>query len=404
MGEKTEPAWGVFPFSKEVLKQPDCMGNSFQADYILRYLEDSEINAKICVKEEKYIDKDFLIDYQMFHCRSFEDIKRITKRFHFFRKEFSAEELRDGLENNNGPFLKDLNDQYLGFVVVKPIEGEDGEPIIGRSLIRPYPDDGMRHFVKGNYDSSLFGIELNIQSLPFQSKDERVSACATIALWSALHPLKDTFDIPQRSPAEITELACTSPDDARKFPSTGLSLEQMINYIRRVGLDVEVLNLTNAPNDMGVQVFVRTYIDAGLPIIAALKLKKKVKVRNVEKITEKGHAVVISGYKLGEHRDLKNLFVHDDVFGPYLKVKPGENFLKWCYEWNTIRMYDEVILDKLLVPVYPKIRTNFARMNSEFQTISKDMEAKLGSVHYCELSLTNIRDYKKFCMCLAGQA
>jgi hypothetical protein len=37
-------------------------------------------------------------------------------------------------------------------------------------------------------------------------------------------------------------------------------------------------------------------------------------------------------------------------------------------------------------------------MNSEFQTISKDMEAKLGSVHYCELSLTNIRDYKKFLM------
>ena len=371
MGETEEPICSVFPFSKEYLKHPDLMGNSFQADYILRYLEDDENSAKTCIKESKYIDKDFIIDYQMFHCRSFENIERITKRFHFFKNEFSINDLEVALKTNKKEFLKGLNDHYLGLWIIKPLKGEDNEPIIGRSLIKPYPDKGLRYFVRGKYSSSLLGVRLNIESLPFQSKDERVSACATIALWSALNPLRELFEIPRHSPAEITEIACTSPDDARKFPSTGLNLEQMINYIRRIGLDVEILNLAKASNDIHVQTFIRTYINAGLPIIAALKLRQKVDNKGREVIIDKGHAVVISGYKLDEHRKLKVLFVHDDVWGR-LKVEPKDgNFLRWDYEWVKVRGYDEVILDKLLVPVYPKIGTSFSRMHSAYMKSNK---------------------------------
>lgn len=394
MEEIEEPTYSVFPFSKERLKQPELMGNSFQADYILRYLEDSENNVKSCIMEPKYIDKDFIVDYQMFHCRSFENINRITKRIHFFKNDILREDLQHALENNNDEFFIKLNNNYLGFVIIKPLIGEDNEPIIGRSLIKPYPEIGFRHFVKGKYSSSLFGVKLDIESLPFQSKDERVSACATIALWSALNPLREAFEIPRHSPAEITEIACTSPDDARKFPSTGLNLEQMINYIRRIGLDVEILNLSNAKNDTRVQIFIRTYIDADLPIIAALKLRKKFDYCGKEVSLDTGHAVVISGYRLDEHRKLKILFVHDDVWGPYLRVAPiDHNFLKWDYEWARARGY-EVILDKLLVPVYPKIRTTFSRMHSAFAKSNKETESKLGSVCHCELSLKNVQNYK----------
>ena len=182
-----------------------------------------------------------------------------------------------------------------------------------------------------------------------------MSACATISLWSALHPLKDIFEIPRHSPAEITEISFTSPDDARKFPPTGLSLEQMINYIRRIGLDVEILNLTNSPNDAGVQAFIRTYINAGLPIIAALRLKQTRDYNGREVIIDKGHAVVISGYKLDDHRKLKELFVHDDIFGPYLKVNPEPNFLKWDYEWKSQGSVLSKFLLKFYYPYYPNL-------------------------------------------------
>ncbi len=383
-----EPPCSVFPFSKAGLKQSELMGKSDQADYVLRYLDDDEIKAKTCIEESKYIDKDFIIDYQMFHCRSFEDVTRITKRFHFFANEFYLIDLNEALKSNDTEFFEELNKQYLGFAVVKPLNGPDDEPIIGRTLLKPYPDKGKRYFVKETYLVSLFGINLEIESLPYQSRDERVSACATISLWSALHPLKDAFETPRHSPAEITEISCSSPDDARKFPPTGLSLEQMINYIRRIGLDIEILNLTNSTNDIGAQHFVRTYIDAGLPIIAALRLKRGA-------IKNQGHAAVISGYKLDDHRRLSELFVHDDVFGPYLKVLPDPNFLKWHYEWQDLKHYEEVKLDKLLVPIYPKIRTNFARMHTEYFSVNKKLREKLGDGHYCELSLTTLRDYKE---------
>lgn len=398
MEEIEEPPCSVFPFSKAGLKDPDLMGKSNQADYILRYLGDEEIAAKTCIEECKYIDKDYIIDYQMFHCRSFEDIKRVTKRFHFFAKQFYFADFTEALKSNNKGFFEEVNKQYLGFVVVKPLPGPDGEPIIGRTLLKSYPDKGKRYFVKGDYSVSLSGINLKIQSLPFQSRDERVSACATISLWSALHPLKDAFEIPRHSPAEITEISCSSPDDARKFPPTGLNLEQMINYIRRIGLDIEILNLTTAPNDVGVQTFVRTYIDAGLPIIAALKLKQEKEISKDQKVyINKGHAAVISGYRLDENRNLSELFVHDDIFGPYLKVLPDGpdmNFLNWNYEWKPRKW--EVRLDKLMAPIYPKIRTNFARMVSEYFQANKKVGEKFGAGHRCELSLTTVNDYKIF--------
>jgi len=105
MEDTEDSTYSVFPFSKEHLKKPELMGNSSQADYILRYLADRENNAKSCIIEYKYIDKDFIIDYQMFHCRSFDNINRITKRIHFFKNDISIDNLRHALENNDGVFF-----------------------------------------------------------------------------------------------------------------------------------------------------------------------------------------------------------------------------------------------------------------------------------------------------------
>jgi hypothetical protein len=76
----------VFPFSPTALKSH--FGNSYQAQYLIRYL--SDLNAKTCVYEEEYIDRDYIIDYQKFYSRSFENHKRFTKRVHFFTVDFSA--------------------------------------------------------------------------------------------------------------------------------------------------------------------------------------------------------------------------------------------------------------------------------------------------------------------------
>jgi len=282
-----------------------------------------------------------------------------------------------------------LNRSYLGFIVVRPINNSDKNPIIGRTLLKTYPMQEGRRFVTGEYSASLFGIELKIRSLPFQMQDLGVSVCATVALWSALHPLKDAFDIVRRSPAEVTDISSTSPNKDRKFPSTGLTIEQIINYIRLVGLDVETMS---AGDSIDINIFIKTFIDAGFPIIAALSINNEAR-----RIKKKFHATVISGYKTDASLNVTELFVHDDRVGPFCRVNPGSSLYSWNYELCVGG--NVIVLDKLMVPIYPKIRTPFMYMDIIYRNIRNRarIDFKEDYINYhTELYLMSNRDYKKF--------
>ena len=253
-----------FPFSPNVLREKEFLGNSNQARYLIRYLHD--LGAKTCIAEEEYIDKDYMIDFQKFYVRSFEKIGKFTRRFHFFNKDFEEKDFLKALKSNDKEVIDMLIEHYLGFTVVKPLEGADRNRIIRRTLLKTYSkevDGDKRIFIKGKYSASLFGIRLEIESLPFQVQDQGVSACATIALWSAIQPLADIFGIRRDSPAEITEFATSIPTYSRKFPSSGLGIEQMINYIWLLGLDTEVIR---AVDDKTISTAIKAYINAGFPL------------------------------------------------------------------------------------------------------------------------------------------
>ncbi len=367
----------VFPFCSENLKI--LLGGSAQGKYIYGYLK--TLGAKTCVLEKEYIDKDFTVDYQKFYCRSFKDGGKFTKRIHFFTEFFNTDKFKYALINNDVCFL---SESYLGFVVIRPIEDQDGQPFIGRTILKTYPasESKKRCFITGEYTSSLFGIPLVIKSLPFQAQDQGVSACATIALWAAIHPLRSLFGIPGHSPAEITEMSTSLPAPFRKFPSDGLTMEQMVNYIKLIDLDVEYID---AINDDVIQTAVKAYIRAGLPIIANLNLKHE---------TLPGrHAVVISGHKEDKMGNVVELYVHDDGIGPYSRVLPNGDFKHWKNEWNDHGY--EVELEKLLVPIYPKVRLPFCRMYVEYSRIKADLGSHISDFDL-ELYLTSVGEYKRF--------
>jgi hypothetical protein len=328
--------------------------NSSQGRYLFHYLKgrnlSTKLSAKTCVLEKKYIDKDYMIDYQRFYSRSFDDHEKFTKRIHFFSEDFSTVDFKEALENNS---IGDLmnSKSYMGFVVIRPIKNSEEKWLIGRTLLKTYPEEvngGKRVFVKNDYDASLFGIPLSVKSLPFQVQDQGVSMCATIALWTAFHPLCDTFDIVKHSPAEITEVATSFRSELRAIPSGGLTFLQMINYVRSTGLDIEV----------------------------------------------DWHAVVISGYRSNSSREVKELYVHDDTIGPYSRVKPDGDFKFWENEWMNERGYDEVALEKLLIPVYPKLRLTFARINRYYVEMKERINLSEPYI-YLGLYLTTVQGYKQ---------
>lgn len=113
------------------------LGHSNIAEYLFKYLND--LKAKTYVIENEYIDKDYLIDYSNFYARSFDVKEKFTLRLHFFSAYFPKEDIKQVLIECDDKILEKLNDRYLGFIVIKPIPDSNGNPIIGRTILKTYP-------------------------------------------------------------------------------------------------------------------------------------------------------------------------------------------------------------------------------------------------------------------------
>lgn len=371
----------LFSYSPINLKR--YLDDSFQARYLISYLND--LSCRTCILEDNYVDKDYLIDYQKFYARSFSNEERYTKRIHFLTNDFSEPEFEESLKTGN---ITSLQKSYLGFIVVRPIKGSDRNRLIGRTILKSYPmkiGDERRIFIKNNNEASLFGMPLSVESLPFQVQDHGVSACATIALWVALYPLTNAYGLTKYSPAEITDIATNFPSELRKFPSIGLTWEQMIAFIKHLDLDVETINIDKSDPNI-VPLAIKAFINARYPLIGALTLTGPGK----ESLY---HAVVISGYRYDVHGNLKELYVHDDTIGPYSRVKSSNNFINWENEWKD-RGY-EVTLEKLLIPIYSKVRLTFTRIYYRYGEIKGEIVKSRADLDL-ELLLYTVQDYKNY--------
>lgn len=394
------------------------LGNSNQADNIYKYLQDEEVNAKTAVIEPKYIDKDYFIDYAGFYARSFEKIERCTKRVHFFSGQFDQKTFENVLVRCTKKKVNSLGN-YLGFVVIKQFKDQNGnsDPQIGRTLLAPYStkaksNSDKRKFIQSRYRPSLYGIDLCIETLPFQAQDHAVAACATTSLWIANSQLMTLFQTPRLSPIEVTNRATSLIEYDRNLPNKGLTTRQMLAFLKSVELDFEYIYLGDLKNDENeirelVPDTVKVFVDAKIPIIAGLSLIKydgdniDPETGRRKELAHDNHAVVISGYRQDSFGKLNRLYVHDDQIGPYSRVENGSNgglFLKWKNEWVIDPRYgpipdtpyDDVILDDLLFPLYPKIRLSYR----EVYLYCLQLRETYTNFDF-QLQLVTINDYKR---------
>jgi len=127
---------------------------------------------------------------------------------------------------------------YLGFSVLRPLP----ESPIGRTVLATFSRDAdkghKREFqTTRNYRVHLAGFELSVDGLAFQQQDQGVSACATTALWSAMHCVASKEGLPVSAPAEITEAASRYFLAAgRALPSEGLNVHQICEATRAADL------------------------------------------------------------------------------------------------------------------------------------------------------------------------
>ena len=309
----------------------DELGKSDQVEYLKNYLKD--LGAKKLLIEPNYFDRDYLSEFSTFYSTSTRGYKNICKRLHFFSDQNVSRELFLKGAGGNKKALNSLQENYLGFCVLRPITA-----CLGRTVLKWYedkePSTNKRVISHRNYKCHIAGVELKIQGLAWQQQDKGVGACATVALWSALQAsaFDDFHTVP--TTVEVTKAGHkTASLGARTFPSEGLHDYQLYEAIKELGLSpmVQSGDLRNERLFRKSRFIssVASYIRSGYPVILLGKLQYGEQEAN--------HAVCITGFREKQADEIKStkslilmdqaseiLYIHDDNIGANARFRIKE--------------------------------------------------------------------------------
>ncbi len=347
------------------------VGTFKQAKYLAGYLGSK--GAKSIVVEKEYIDGDYLEDFATYYVRCFEKYSSRCKRLHFFSTEFDVAAFDRDLacrdETRDGTYQS----CYLGFVVVRPLP----RAVVGRTLLKTYDPEGYRRRFRAirKYDVSLFGIHLEIESLPFQEQDSVIAACATVALWTAFHKTAGLFATTAPRPAVITNAANAVRPAKRIMPSRDLRIDQMCEAVRAVGLEPQVEPI--GPRTP-LASLLYGYLEMDVPVVL-------VGCQRGDRAA--GHAITVVGYAMGDAGSdiverpvngvvsiaskVDRLFVHDDNVGPFARLKfldaaehnadARNDKIPFLLQGSDIDGEPEPWFTPLvaLIPIYGKVRLGF---------------------------------------------
>ncbi len=301
-----------------------------QVAYLESYLRD--VGAQTLIIEKPYIDRHYLEEYTAYYASSLRNGGSSTTRIHVFSEPFTRAQLSEWLRDVAGraeahrELQRRMNERYLGFLIVRPIPGAP----IGRTVLISYRDLTSRSYIpsEGGHPVHLLGLELMARGLPFQQQDQAVGVCATTALWSAMSRVSRADGGRAPTPYAVTQAATRHYLQDRPLPAvSGLDMVQCTSAIRELGYAPYVLK-PGQEHELFV-LSLKCYLRSGIPALLVLD--------------EPGgyHAVTASGYRLGDEAKpadpirvvlpenigalrspgISRLYVHDDRFGPYVRMK-----------------------------------------------------------------------------------
>ncbi len=389
------PSFEVVPYSIDELRKTltvysqaseEAVERSLHYFYARTYF--SYIRARTMLVESSYVDRDYLEDYAGYYVLCFKKYERHCTRIHFFRNEFSKNDFQKLIAGKPGRLsLQDLQNKenYLGFTVIKNLP----KTIIGRTCLKTYPKQSHSHGTRcypitRDYEANLFGIQLKVNSIAFQEQDSVVAACATSALWSAFQGTGKLFQHQIPSPFEITRAATRQiPLETRTFPSSGLSIPQMADAVRHVGLEPYLIS---PENEFLFKASIYAYLKGKIPVLFGIFLHdlsdESLYTFDQENTSEiQGHAVTITGYHLSSGLPVSypespfscrafridKIYVHDDQIGPFARmgIEIGSiDEIPWTLSTSWMGGDGRIGNVKavpwiLMVPLYHKIRISF---------------------------------------------
>lgn len=439
----------IYPFTREVLFDQIKKESGSEArkksgadlEYFFAYLK--HLNCQTIIIESGYIDGGYLEDYARYYSRCFGDYRKTTARFHFFE---NAIECPDLSKLTSGLSLTDSVLKYLGFIVIKPLQ----DRYIGRTCLKVYDEEiagrERKYPIKRPYKVGLLGHIFTVDSIAYQEQDAEVAACATIAVWTALHACKKEYSVARiPSPYEITKIAVNGKPShdknatSRHFPNDGLNIPQLQQVFEKLGFDLLTDGVEHTREkdykkyDTSSKAYINqtayAYLSIGIPVIAVGSRKMEAGG------DEEFHAVTIVGYSLGDSKPsidnipfgwatdrIEKLYAHDDGMGPFARFEWGDShkgalsapvetrqsLISYKGEAEAIFPKDSATFSPqiLLAPLNRKIRTSIWPIRAEINKLkliitrgsnaekTKIDSNKLRSFEW-RLALNEVNDFRK---------
>jgi hypothetical protein len=182
------------------------------------------LGARTTVVEYRYLDPDWRNEHREFYATTFRRYPSIAHRLHFF-----AESLDPIFLSPDQPARFD-GKTYLGYCVLRPVPAAP----VGRTMLRPLVSSELNCVTQDRV--SLFGADLVVEGAPFIAQDAQLSRCAQTTAWvtAYYHHLK--FGGPRVLPGEIAKAVADNLEHGRQVPSPGLTIGQMADAARSIGL------------------------------------------------------------------------------------------------------------------------------------------------------------------------
>ena len=367
---------------------------TLQVQYLLRYLSGLKCKTVIC--EPHYFDRDYLSEFSEFYSTSARGYPNSCSRLHFFSESISKEEFVLALGDDSQQTDR-LKKSYLGFTVIRPIPCAP----LGRTVLTWYTDRSdvpQRTKTLRKYVVHLAGVPLTVYGLAWQQQDTGVGACATIALWSALHSsaFDDHHSIP--TTAEVTKIAHkTASLGDRVFPSGGLTASQLLEAIKELNLqpameEGELKDRRFSKERFGALCV--TFLRSGYPVIVMGRIKGTIDLHAVCVVgfRESPISEVTPGTVESQGKNTSVLYVHDDNLGPqvrfeietfpedgsapYVAIRPNSpaKSLYWGHDPDSddpTSEYWSLIPEAIAVPMHRNVRTSPSAIGNHAQALGK---------------------------------
>lgn len=344
-----------------------------QVQYLGIYLK--ELGCKTVLAEGHYMDRDYVYDVALFYSRSLRSYPNHCLRLHFFGQEFDQRRWRSMVVNSvsRRKTAKFLQDSYLGFCVVRPLPGSP----LGRTVLPTLGPDAKSGAKRSfgavrPYEVHIAGFTLQVVGLVFQQQDQGVSACATTALWSAMHNVTKAEGLTVLTPAEITEAASRyALPTGRALPSEGLTIQQVCEATRAAGLQPVLITPVSLDH---ARAQLLAYLSSGFAPVLTMQ---PISGQGV------GHAVCAVGLKTtgvqlqtdpnllfrDRATSVRGIYIHDDRLGPYAAAdivpwtKDGKIRTALFIRWPDANIpVDQWLLQGIIVPVPSKLRMSLTRV------------------------------------------